>query len=92
MVRDIDIPISEWPRCANMLFTESNFVGLPVSLLLVAMIYTGSKSLQFLTVSMFTVFKNVAIVLIAFAEWKFFGNEVTSMMLVSFLLIVCSHA
>ena len=76
----------------ELVFPLVNDVGLPVSLLLVAMIYTGSKSLQFLTVSMFTVFKNVAIILIAFAEWKFFGNEVTSLMLVSFLLIVCSNA
>lgn len=60
----------------------------PVSLLLIAMIYTGSKALQFLSVSMFTVFKNVTIIVIAFSEQRLFGNPVSRLMMLSFLLIV----
>lgn len=60
----------------------------PVSLLLIVMIYTGSLSLKYLTVAMFTVFKNVAIIFTAFAESKVFGNRVSPLMMMSFLLIV----
>lgn len=64
------------------------FKWLPVSLLMIAMIYTGSRSLQHLTVAMFTVFKNMTILFIAFAEWYLFGNQVNRLMLISFILIV----
>lgn len=63
---------------------------LPVSLLLIAMIYTGSKSLQFLTVSMFTVFKNITIMFIALAERHFFYTRITPLMWCSFALIIAS--
>lgn len=65
-------------------------IWLPVSLLLIAMIYTGSVSLQYLTVAMFTVFKNVTIVFIAIAERSIFGNSITSLMWLSFSLIISS--
>jgi GDP-mannose transporter len=61
---------------------------LPVSLLLIFMTYTGSRSLQHLTVAMFTVFKNITIIFIAFSELYFFGNPVSPSMIISFLLIV----
>ena len=60
----------------------------PVSLLLIVMIYTGSLSLKYLTVAMFTVFKNVAIIFTAFAESQVFGNRVSPLMMVSFIMIV----
>ncbi|CAI8506298.1 unnamed protein product [Hanseniaspora opuntiae] len=63
---------------------------LPINFLLVAMIYTGSKSLQFLPVPIYTIFKNLTIILIAYGEVLFFGGKVTSMELGSFLLMVLS--
>ena len=60
----------------------------PVSCLLILMIYTGSLSLKYLTVAMFTVFKNVSIIFTAFVERQWFGNQVTPLMVVSFILIV----
>jgi len=36
----------------------------PISFLLVSVIYTGSKSLQFLSIPVYTIFKNLTIILI----------------------------
>lgn len=54
------------------------------------MIYTSSKSLQHLTVAMFTVFKNITIVCIALGEQRIFKSSITRLMWVSFVLIVLS--
>ncbi|KAF9107980.1 GDP-mannose transporter into the lumen of the Golgi [Mortierella sp. GBA35] len=62
----------------------------PISLGLVAMIYTGSKSLQFLSISVYTIFKNLTIILIAYGEVLWFGSKVTPMMLLSFSVMVLS--
>jgi GDP-mannose transporter len=62
----------------------------PISVLLVLMIYTGSKALQFLSIPVYTVFKNLTIILIAYGEVLFFGGSVTPMTLGSFLLMVLS--
>ncbi|AMD22425.1 HGR086Wp [Eremothecium sinecaudum] len=62
----------------------------PISILLVMMIYTSSKALQFLAVPIYTIFKNLTIILIAYGEVLFFGGVVTSMELLSFLLMVLS--
>lgn len=62
----------------------------PVSLMLVAMIYTGSLGLQFLPVSLFTVFKNITIIGVALGERQLFGSKITPMMWLSFFLIVGS--
>lgn len=62
----------------------------PVALLMATMLYTGSKSLQFLTVPVFTIFKNLSIILVAYSESKVFGNKVTPLMLLSFGLMVLS--
>ncbi|OAJ41222.1 hypothetical protein BDEG_24856 [Batrachochytrium dendrobatidis JEL423] len=62
-----------------------------VSLSLVLMIYTGSKSLQFLSIPVFTIFKNLTIIITAYAERIILkGAAVTHLMLVSFSLIVAS--
>jgi GDP-mannose transporter len=58
--------------------------------MLVAMIYTGSVSLQHLPVSLFTVFKNLTIIMIALGERHMFNATITPMMWLSFLLIVSS--
>ncbi|KAH3900841.1 probable GDP-mannose transporter 1 [Saccharomycodes ludwigii] len=63
---------------------------LPISILLVLMIYTSSKALQFLPVPIYTIFKNLTIILIAYGEVLFFGGKVTKLELSSFLLMVFS--
>lgn len=62
----------------------------PISVLLVVMIYTSSKALQFLSIPVYTIFKNLTIILIAYGEVIFFGGAVTSMALGSFILMVLS--
>jgi len=65
-------------------------LGFPISLLLVVMIYTGSKSLERLTVAMFTVFKNITIIVIALSERFLFGTQITFLMWISFGLVITS--
>ncbi|KAK9780302.1 putative Golgi GDP-mannose transporter [Seiridium cardinale] len=62
----------------------------PISVLLVGQIYTGNKALQFLSVPVFTIFKNLTIIVIAYGEVLWFGGRVTPTMLLSFGLIVLS--
>ncbi|RLV92550.1 GDP-mannose transporter [Spathaspora sp. JA1] len=62
----------------------------PIAFLLVAMIYTGSKAIQYLSIPVYTIFKNLTIILIAYGEVIWFGGKVTSMALSSFLLMVLS--
>ncbi|KAG9246383.1 GDP-mannose transporter [Calycina marina] len=62
----------------------------PISLLLVGMIYTGSKALQFLSVPVYTIFKNLTIIVIAYGEVLWFGGSVTPSALFSFGLMVVS--
>ncbi|KAH8920158.1 GDP-mannose transporter [Atractiella rhizophila] len=63
---------------------------MPVSLLLVGVIYTSSKSLQFLRIPVYTIFKNLTTILIAYGEVIWFGGEVTGLALASFCLMVLS--
>ncbi|AGO13374.1 AaceriAFR236Cp [[Ashbya] aceris (nom. inval.)] len=63
---------------------------LPISVLLVLMTYTSSRALKYLAVPIYTIFKNLTIILIAYGEVLFFGGRVTAMELSSFLLIVLS--
>jgi GDP-mannose transporter len=62
----------------------------PVSLLLVGMIYTSTKALQFLSVPVYTIFKNLTIIVIAYGEVMWFGGSVTPSALFSFGLMVLS--
>ncbi|KAI0349402.1 UDP-galactose transporter [Trametes cingulata] len=62
----------------------------PISVLLVGVIYTGSKSLQYLSIPVYTIFKNLTIILIAYGEVIWFGGRVTGLTLVSFILMVIS--
>lgn len=62
----------------------------PISLLLVGMTYTGSKALQFLSIPVYTIFKNITIILIAYGEVLWFGGSVTGLTLFSFGLMVFS--
>lgn len=69
---------------------DYKIIGFPISLLLIGMIYTGSKSLQYLSIPVYTIFKNLTIILIAYGEVLWFGGSVTSMTLASFGLMVIS--
>ncbi|KAK3368045.1 hypothetical protein B0H63DRAFT_66899 [Podospora didyma] len=62
----------------------------PISLLLVGMIYTSTKALQFLSVPVYTIFKNLTIIVIAYGEVLWFGGSVTPVALLSFGLMVLS--
>jgi len=62
----------------------------PISFLLVSVIYTGSKSLQYLSIPVYTIFKNLTIILIAYGEVLWFGGRVTRLTLVSFFFMVFS--
>jgi len=65
-------------------------VWFPISFLLVSVIYTGSKSLQYLSIPVYTIFKNLTIILIAYGEVIWFGGRVTGLVLVSFFFMVLS--
>jgi GDP-mannose transporter len=62
----------------------------PISLLLIGMIYTSTKALKFLSIPVYTIFKNLTIILIAYGEVLWFGGSVTPMALFSFGLMVFS--
>ena len=64
----------------------------PISFLLVSVIYTGSKALQFLSIPVYTVFKNLTIILIAYGEVIWFGGHVTGLTLISFFLMASSRS
>ena len=64
--------------------------GFPISLLLVGMIYTSTKSLQYLSVPVYTIFKNLTIIVTAYGEVLWFGGSVTASALFSFGLMVLS--
>jgi GDP-mannose transporter len=64
--------------------------GFPISLLLIGMIYTSTWALKFLSIPVYTIFKNLTIILIAYGEVLWFGGSVTPMALFSFGLMVFS--
>ena len=54
------------------------------------MIYTATWAIKYLSVPVYTIFKNLTIILIAYGEVLWFGASVTNMALFSFGLIVLS--
>jgi GDP-mannose transporter len=54
------------------------------------MIYTSTWALKFLSIPVYTIFKNLTIILIAYGEVLWFGGAVTPMALFSFGLMVFS--
>lgn len=62
----------------------------PISTLLVLTIWTGSKALQYLNIPVYTIFKNLTIILIAYGEVIWFGGRVTLFTFFSFMLMVLS--
>ncbi|CDZ97014.1 gdp-mannose transporter [Phaffia rhodozyma] len=65
-------------------------IWFPISALLVTVIYTGSKSLQHLSIPAYTVLKNGAIILTAYGEVLWFGGKVTNLTICSFGLMILS--
>ncbi|KAF2086849.1 golgi GDP-mannose transporter [Saccharata proteae CBS 121410] len=70
--------------------TEEARKWLPITFLLIGMIYTSTKALAFLSIPVYTIFKNLTIILIAYGEVLWFGGSVTPMALFSFGLMVFS--
>jgi GDP-mannose transporter len=58
--------------------------------MLVGMIYTGARALKWLSIPVYTIFKNLTIILTAYGEVLWFGGSVSRMTLFSFGLIVLS--
>lgn len=54
------------------------------------MIYTSTWALRYLSIPVYTIFKNLTIILIAYGEVLWFGGSVSSMALFSFGLMVLS--
>lgn len=63
---------------------------IPISTMLVFVIWTGSKALQHLSIPVYTIFKNLTIILIAYGEVFWFEGHVTSIVFSSFVLMVLS--
>lgn len=54
------------------------------------MIYTSTKALKFLSIPVYTIFKNLTIIMIAYGEVLWFGGSVSQTALLSFGLMVLS--
>ena len=92
-----DFNVDEARKCMGILFSNAILlnrliakIGFPVSLLLVGMIYTGTKAIQYLSIPVYTIFKNLTIIITAYGEVLWFGGSVTRLTLFSFGLIVLS--
>lgn len=53
-----------------------------------AMLFTGSKTIAYLTIPVLTVFKNTTNLLIAWGDWYFFGQYISLGVIGSFALMV----
>jgi len=62
----------------------------PISVLLIGMIYTGTWVLKYLSIPVYTIFKNLTIIIIAYGEVLWFGGSVSPLTLFSFGLMVLS--
>lgn len=62
----------------------------PISTMLVFVIWTGSKAIQHMSIPVYTIFKNLTIILIAYGEVFWFGGRVTRIVFLSFVLMVVS--
>lgn len=74
-------------RTLNMRDVKTWF---PISTMLVFVIYTGSKALQHMDIPIYTIFKNLTIILIAYGELLWFNGRITPMVFLSFILMVLS--
>jgi len=72
------------------IIVKTDRIGSPISFLLVLMIFTSAKALQYISIPTYTIFKNLTIILIAYGEVLWFGGSVTGLALLSFGLMVLS--
>ncbi|EPR79948.1 Golgi family GDP-mannose transporter [Spraguea lophii 42_110] len=63
---------------------------LPCSLALIFMIYTGIKSLYYLPISVYSLFKNGSIILIAVLEKQLFKRKIDKNSYIAFILMIIS--
>ncbi|KAJ3072311.1 GDP-mannose transporter into the lumen of the Golgi [Podochytrium sp. JEL0797] len=82
-------------RCKILTYRKLNLKDsknwLPIAFALVMMMYTGAQTLRYMSIPLFTIFKNLTIILIAYGELYFFnGAAITNMILSSFGLLVAS--
>lgn len=54
------------------------------------MIFTGNKALQFLSVPVYTILKNLTVIVIAYGEVIWFGGSVSALAFMSFALMIFS--
>ncbi|KAI8901365.1 hypothetical protein BC833DRAFT_577911 [Globomyces pollinis-pini] len=54
------------------------------------MVYTGTKTLEYISIPILTIFKNITIILIAYLEYLFLNQRINNMIWISFILIVLS--
>lgn len=74
----------------HCLVTDANCLVFPIAMLLVFMIFTSNRALQYLSVPVYTIFKNLTVIAIAYGEVMWFGGSVTPLALMSFILMVLS--
>lgn len=60
------------------------------SLFLNIMIFTGTKTLQHLPISLFTLFKNGSIIVVSLIEFYLFSRRISSLEFISFVLMILS--
>lgn len=60
------------------------------SLFLNIMIFTGTKTLQHLPISLFTLFKNGSIIFVSLIEFYIFSRTISSLEFISFILMILS--
>ena len=61
---------------------------LPLTVLFVTMLYPSMKSLKLMSVAVQTILKNLAIILTALGDWKFFSKPLTPPMFGAFALMI----
>jgi len=61
---------------------------IPVNILFILMLSTGSYALKILSIPMVTIFKNFSTTLVAFGDFAFFGQELTSGIVASVVIMV----
>lgn len=61
---------------------------LPVNILFCLMLYTGFKSLQYLSVPLVTIFKNVTNIIILVGDWYFFKQPTSAPIVLSLMLML----
>eukprot|EP00835_Amoeboradix_gromovi_P004861 NODE_409_length_9212_cov_0.585537.p5 type:complete len:242 gc:universal NODE_409_length_9212_cov_0.585537:6637-5912(-) len=62
----------------------------PVSVSMALMLFTSGKALEYMNIPVFTIFKNLTIIVIAYGDHWLNGTPISRLMVISFLLMVAS--